>query len=118
MMDARRLAVAAHTRLIERLAEAQQRIIQHEQLIDRFGDHALPVSDMFRGQDALSTGQVTCQKVIDSSYKAIKELTPTILELEDLMSQANHQDMEAFAEFIRSRYGKHEEGDDHDDVVR
>jgi hypothetical protein len=101
--DARTLGLAAYNGMVRRVSEAQQHILLHEALIARFGQHAIPANAMLHGHDTLTTGISRCHAVIATYEKTIDRLTPLILELEAVLARERQADMEAFADFIRSR---------------
>lgn len=103
-MNSTQLARQAYFAMLDKVSEAQQRIVLHEALVARFGTDALPADAMLRSIGALGDAPERIARIVERSKKTIDELTPAIRELERLFTQANDADMESLVEFFSRRH--------------
>jgi hypothetical protein len=103
MMEPHHLARIAYFALLQRVADAQAKIIEIEALIARFGDDALPSESALRSIGALSRASDSMRTRLRSNQDRIEEALPTIRFLERVFAEQSERDLEALATYFRSQ---------------
>ncbi len=101
VMAPEQLARIAYFALLDRVAQAQQKIIETEALIARFGDIALPPEAALRSIGALERSPHNLQRRIELNQDRINESLPTIKFLERVFAEQTDRDLQALAEYFR-----------------
>lgn len=93
--------------LIESTAEAQKQLLETTQLVAMFGDKALSPSKLLRGsRGALARAPETNKRMIDGLKERIENNYRLIAIFEAAFEQKEKEDINAMADFLRSRRRK------------
>ena len=110
-MDSMNLLRRAYFSLINEVASLQARIVQCEQLRERFGDHALPPDPIYRGHtDTMKNAPKLMSSIIGQATTRLDRLYEQIEEMEQIFGLSDQRNAEAMAKAIISR--RDEEEDD------
>ena len=110
-IDFSRMAVAAHTQLIEQIAADQAELVQIEQLKRMFKDRALPPARFMRGwKDAFRDAP---RRMTDHEKRVRNRLQHNyhmVEFLEAVFHEEQKADMDAFAQMVRERFQAQKRG--------